>query len=153
MPIWLIEYFGASELDSAFILIALMTAPVWIAMIFFPRLIFLKGIAHPFIIPPFYAVVLIVLLWKSYHASVLPEAITQASYSGAREFAEHPVAFLALFCNLQILNLAAGTMIYQKAMRSGFRAPVELTLCWLFGALALIPFSLRLILRGRPLAK
>ena len=40
-----------------------------------------------------------------------------------------------------------GVMIYQKAMRSGFRAPLELILCWFLGAIALIPFCIRLIVR------
>ena len=39
MPIWLIELFGAVDLDATFIVIALMTAPFWIAMIGFPSVI------------------------------------------------------------------------------------------------------------------
>jgi len=38
-------------------------------------------------------------------------------------------------------------MIYQKAMRSGFRAPVELTLCWFLGGRGFIKYSIRLIVR------
>ncbi len=151
MPIWLIEFFGARDLDHTFILIALMTAPVWILMIAFPLAKYVRGLAHPFVVPPVFCVVLLMLLWKSYKASVLPEPITTASYAGAHDFAQHPIAFLALFCNLQILNLVLGTMMYQKAIRSGFRAPVELLLCWLFGALALIPFVIRLLLRRKSL--
>jgi hypothetical protein len=43
-----------------------------------------------------------------------------ANYESVRNFANHPIAFLILFCNLQIINLFMGVMIYQKAMRSGF---------------------------------
>jgi len=147
MPIWLIELFGARDLDAAFLVIALMTSPFWIAMIAFPNARYLRQIAQPWGVVPLYTAVLLVLLWKSYHAAALPEVVSTASYDVARSFAQHPIAFLVLFCNLQIINLFMGVMIYQKAMRSGFRAPVELTLCWFLGALALIPFGIRLILR------
>ncbi|WPJ95081.1 abscisic acid-deficient protein Aba4 family protein [Coraliomargarita algicola] len=147
MPIWLIELVGARDLDAAFLLITLMTAPCWIAMIVFPQARYVRRLAQPWIVVPLYTVVLVLLMWKSYQAALLPEVVSTASYEAARSFAKHPIAFLVLFCNLQIINLFMGVMIYQKAMRSGFRAPVELTLCCFLGALALIPFSLRLMLR------
>jgi len=147
MPIWLIEFFGARDLDAAFLVIALMTAPFWIAMIAFPSTPYLRQVAQPWLVVPLFTVVLAVLLWKSYQSAVLPNVVSTASYDAAQNFAQHPIAFLVLFCNLQIINLFMGVMIYQKAMRSGFRAPVELTLCWFLGALALIPFGIRLIVR------
>ena len=147
MPIWLIEIFGARDLDAAFLVIALMTAPFWIAMIFFPNMRYLRQLAQPWLVVPLFATMLLVLLWKSYHAAALPEVVASASYDAARAFANHPIAFLVLFCNLQIINLFMGVMMYQKAMRSGFRAPVELTLCWFLGAVALIPFGIRLLVR------
>jgi hypothetical protein len=147
MPIWLIELFGARDLDAAFLVIALITAPLWIAMIAFPRAPYLRQIAQPWSVVPLFAVVLVVLLWQSYQAAIFPRIVSTASYDAARSFAEHPIAFLILFCNLQIINLFMGVMIYQKSMRCGFRAPIELTLCWFLGALALIPFGIRLIIR------
>jgi Ca2+/Na+ antiporter len=147
MPIWLIEVFGARDLDAAFLVIALMTVPLWIAMIAFPGMRHLRRIAQPWLVVPLFTAVLVLLLWKSYHAAAMPERFPTASYEGAQSFARHPIAFLVLFCNLQIINLFMGVMMYQKAMKSGFRAPVELTLCWFLGALALIPFGIRLILR------
>jgi hypothetical protein len=147
MPIWLIELFGARDLNAAFLVIALMTAPFWIAMIAFPNMRYLRQVAQPWLVVPLFAAVLVVLLWKSYHAAVFPEVVATASYDAARAFAQHPIAFLVLFCNLQIINLFMGVMMYQKAMRCGFRAPVELTLCWFLGALALIPFGMRLLVR------
>lgn len=147
MPIWLIELFGARDLNAAFLVIALMTAPLWIAMILFPHAPYLRQIAHPWVVVPLFSVVLIVLIWKSYSSALLPEWTPGVDYESAKSLARHPIAFLVLFCNLQIINLFVGVMIYQKALRSGFRAPVELTLCWFFGALSLIPFGLRLILR------
>jgi hypothetical protein len=147
MPIWLIEIFGAQDLNAAFLIIALMTAPLWIAMILFPDAPYLRQIAQPWVVVPLFSAVLVVLLWKSYASALLPQWTPGVDYESAQSLARHPIAFLVLFCNLQIMNLFVGVMMYQKALRSGFRAPVELTLCWFLGALSLIPFSLRLILR------
>ncbi len=151
MPIWLIEFFGAGDLDAAFYLILLMTLPAWVGMIVFPGAPWVKRLAQPLVLPPLFCVVLFVLVWKSYEASLLPDPLVRVSYRDAQSLTRHPVAFLALFCNLQILNLFLGTMLYQKANRSGFRAPVELLLCWGFGAVALVPFAIRLLVRRQPL--
>ena len=147
MPIWIIELFGASDLHATFMTITLMTAPFWIAMIGFPSAPYLRYIAQPWLVVPLFTVILLSLIWKLYHMASLPEIKSIADYESVRNFVNHPISFLILFCNLQIINLFMGVMIYQKAMRSGFRAPVELTLCWFLGALALIPFGIRLIVR------
>jgi hypothetical protein len=151
MPIWLIDILGAHDLDKAFLFIALMTIPVWIGMIVFPNAPIVRTLAQPLILPPCYCLVLFVLLWKSYNASLFPNPMEELTYSAAKGFARHPVAFLTFFCNLQIMNLVLGTVIYQKARRSGFNAPIELLVCWLVGALALIPFTLRLLVKGKTL--
>ena len=147
MPIWLIEFYGAVDLDATFIVIALMTSPFWIAMIGFPSAPFLRQVAQPWLVVPLFTVILILLLWKSFKAGSMPEIISSVEYEAARNFANHPIAFLILFCNPQIVNLFMGVMIYQKAMRSGFRAPLELIPGWFLGALALTPFCIRLIPR------
>ncbi|PXA03871.1 hypothetical protein DDZ13_09525 [Coraliomargarita sinensis] len=151
MPIWLIEVFGAGDLDSTFILLLLMTGPVWVAMVAFPQSRLVRSLAQPYLLPPLYCIVLFVLLWKSHQSAVLPDPYAPITYESAREFSRHPISFLALFCNLQILNLTVGTVIYQKAMRSGMRAPIELLLCWFVGAVALILFALRLLVRKKSL--
>jgi hypothetical protein len=151
MPIWLIEIFGSKNLDSTFILILLMTAPVWAAMIAFPESATVRKLAQPFLVSPLYCAVLFVLLWKSHQSAVFPDPYAPISYESARDFSRHPVSFLALFCNLQILNLTVGMMMYQKAVRSRFKIPIELLLCWFIGAVALIPFALRLLLRKKSL--
>jgi hypothetical protein len=152
MPIWLIEYFGAKDLDRTFIFIAFMTAPFWIGMIFFPKLKLLRRLARPYVIAPVYCSVLFLIIWKAYEASILPDPTVTATYDSARAFSEHPITFLLLFCNFQILNLFLGTMMFQKAIKGGFRAPVELLLCCFLGAFALVPFAARLILRRQSLS-
>jgi len=151
MPIWLIEVFGSGDLDRTFVFLLLMTMPVWLAMIVFPQLRVVRFLAQTFLLPPLYCAVLFLLIWKSHQAAILPDPYAPVSYESARTFSRHPIAFLALFCNLQILNLTVGTSIYQKSIRSGMRAPVELLLCWWVGAVALIPFALRLLLRKKSL--
>ena len=147
MPIWFIELFGAGDLDTTFMVIAVMTFACWVAVVGFPSAPYVRQVAQPWLVVPLFTVILLLLIWKSYHAASLPEIKSIANYVSVRNFANHPISFLILFCNLQIINLFMGVMIYQKAMRSGFRAPVELTLCWFLGALALIPFGIRLIIR------
>ncbi|MFQ3226108.1 MAG: hypothetical protein ACI8Z5_002377 [Lentimonas sp.] len=147
MPIWLIDVLGARNLDNAFLILALMTLPVWIGMICLPHARVVRLFAHPLIMTPIYCTVLFVLLWKCYQASLFPNSMSEISYSAAQGLARHPVAFLTFYCNFQIMNLALGTMMYQKTLRASFRAPVELVLCCLLGAPAFIPFAIRLLLR------
>jgi hypothetical protein len=152
MPIWLIEHFGAKDLDNTFTFIALMTAPFWIGMIFFPNLKLLRRLARPYVLAPAYCSILFLIIWNAYEASILPDPNVTATYESARDFSKHPITFLLLFCNFQILNLFLGTMMFQKAIKSGFRAPVELLLCCFLGAFALVPFAARLILRKQSLS-
>ena len=104
MPVWLIDIVGAHELDSTFLLIALMTTPVWIGMIAFPKAKIVRTLAQPLVAPPAYCLVLFVLLWRSYDAALVPDSVEEISYSAARELARHPAAFLAIFCNFQIIS-------------------------------------------------
>ena len=151
MPIWLIEFFGASDLDLAFVLIAVMTAPIWLAMILCPQARLTQAIAQPLLVGLCFAVLLVILLWKSYAAAGFPDLILYLRYDDAQQFARHPVAFLVLFCNLQILNLVLGTVIYKQAQRARIGAHIELVLCWLLGAIALLPFALRLFFKRKSL--
>ena len=59
MPIWLIEIFGGRDLDLTFLIIALMTAPLWVAMIAFPNLRYLRQIAQAWLVVPLYSAVLV----------------------------------------------------------------------------------------------
>ena len=148
MPVWLIESVGGGELQKAFYLIAFMTAPVWLAMVFFPKQPIVKHLAHPLVLPPCCCVVSGLLLWNAYQNGVLPSWLSGFGYKEAQNFSRQPMAFLMLFCNWQIVNLALGTAMYQRALRGKFRMPIELMLCWVFGAWALLPFAIRLLVRG-----
>lgn len=149
MLISLIEFFGAAELRKAFWLIGAMTAPIWLLMLLWGRNMWVRRLAHPFVIPPLYCGVLFYILWKSYEISLFPDSIESMDYSGAKEFARHPVAFLALFCNWQILNLMVGTMIFQKGYRSSMCVTFELLLCWIVGAPAALIFTARLVIQRK----
>ncbi|MFP4165710.1 MAG: abscisic acid-deficient protein Aba4 family protein [Opitutales bacterium] len=149
MPVWIIEFFGGAQLERAFVFLLLMTAPVWLGMILFPDNRVVRMAAQPLVMAPAYGVVLLVLLWRSHQAALIPDPVDQVSYSAARALTKHPVAFLAILCNLQILNLALGTVVYQKSWRVGIRAPVELVLCWVIGAPAALVFVARLLWRRK----
>lgn len=148
MPVWLIESFGGGELQRAFYLIAFMTAPVWLAMILIPGHAIVRYLAHPLVLPPCYCLVLGVLVWKAYQVGVFPRFGDGFGYKEAQDFSRQPMAFLLLFCNWQIVNLALGAAMYQRALRNHFNVSIELICCWLFGAWALLPFALRLFIRG-----
>ncbi len=152
MPIWLIEIMAARQLDGVFLFITLMTTPAWFAMIFFPGAKIVQKLAHPLMLPPVYSLVLFVILWKFYDSWTLSREVDEVSYDAAKAMVRHPAALLALLCNFQIINLALGTVIFQKSKRCGFRAPVELGICGLLGAPALIPFAIRLILKKKSLS-
>jgi len=147
----MIDYFGARQLDSSFFYLLFMTAPVWIAMIALPRNRLVHVVASPFLAPLFFLPVLFYIFWQAQAEALLPAVPTQADYQSARAFARHPIAFLALFCKLQILNLFLGTVLFQKARAVKISVPVELLICWFIGPLALLPFSVRLLLRRRSL--
>jgi hypothetical protein len=151
MPVWFIETFGSADLESTFLWILVMTAPVWLVMIVFHEANWVRRVAQPFILGPLYCLVLFVLIWRAQESAVLPDPFAPVSYESAKHFARHPISFLALFCNLQILNLVVGCALYQKARAVRMRVPVELLLCWLFGAVGLVPFLIRLILTRRKL--
>lgn len=112
----------------------------------------MRCVARPFLITPLYCCVLFVLVWKAYDASILPDPIVNATYESARDFSDHPIAFLLLFCNFQILNLFLGTMMFQQAIKRGFRVPIELAICYFLGAFALVPYAIRLLIRGEGLS-
>lgn len=151
MPVWLIEAFGSSDLEATFVFILLMTAPLWLLMIVFHEANWVRLLAQPFVVGPLYCLVLFVLIWKAQESAILPDPFAPISYESAKNFARHPISFLALFCNLQILNLGLGCAMYQKARAVRMRVPVELLLCWLFGAVALVPFLFRLLLLRKKL--
>jgi len=147
MPIWLIDIFAAPDLDTTFWFLAGMTLPLWLGMILLPNARVVQLLAQPVLVASLYCSVLFVLLWKWYQASLFPDPMAELSYSAAQELTRHPVVFLSLYCNFQIMNLALGSIMYQKSLRSGFRAPIELLLCWLLGAPAFVVFGVRLLLR------
>lgn len=147
MPIWMVDWLGYRHLDAAFSYLLLMTAPVWLVMIALPRNRLVALIAQPFFAPLLYLPILFYILWQARSIGFMPGWIDSADYRSARTLARHPVAFLAIFCKLQILHLFVGTVIYQKARSLKMNVTLELFLAWLLGLIALIPFAMRLLLR------
>lgn len=148
MPIWLIESFGGAYLQQAFVVIAVMTAPIWLLMLCLPKSKFVQFIARPHVAPPFYCLILGFLVWKAVELSIFPDSPKAFHYNEAQGMVRHPMMFLILFCNWQIVCLVLGTGMFERARISRMNVTFELLICWFFGAWALVPYGIRLGLRG-----
>lgn len=141
MPVWMIETFGSAKLDNGFWVMTLLPIPLWAVMLFFPRAHWARKVASPWLVPVFLAFVQAYFLYQLW--SVGMPVITGADFKATHKFFEHPMVFLALWSQLQVLHLFLGTILFQESGRKGFRVPVELVLCWMFGALVLPIFVVR----------
>ena len=50
MPVWVIELFAGENLDSAYLFVALMTAPIWLAMLIRPQSTIVRFLAQPVVV-------------------------------------------------------------------------------------------------------
>lgn len=152
MPLWIIETFGNRELTFAFGFITLMTAPFWLAMILLPGSAMVRRLCQPLLFPCLLCGILLYLYWQAWGMG-LP-AIDGHLYSDLRPFVRHPLVFLALWCNLMILNLFFGMVLFREANRCGLRVWLELILAWITGPLALLVYVPHLLVHtaGRPSA-
>lgn len=143
----MIETFGKTELNQAFWLVLLMTAPVWLLMLFFPSKSWTRVLANPFLFPVLLLGVLGYLYYLLWQLGV-PSIPQNVQFEASRNFVQHPIVWLIAFCKLQILNLFLGTVLFREAHRMGMRMiPLELLTCWFFGPLGLLVFILHLLLR------
>ncbi|MGF1483850.1 MAG: abscisic acid-deficient protein Aba4 family protein [Opitutales bacterium] len=139
---FLLETFGAARLSRAFWMLTAMTAPLWLAMIIYPRKRWMRWLAHPFLIPVLLGGVVIYLL--TVLARVGWPDTPEFHYAGVKSLSGHPVVFLVLYAAYQVLTLFAGTVIFQEARRRKWRVPIELLLTWWTGPLGLMAFAMRL---------
>ncbi len=143
----MIETFGRTELNQAFWLVLLMSAPVWLLMLFFPSKPWTRSLANPFLFPVLLLGVLGYLYYILWQLGV-PAVPQNVEFQASRSFVQHPIVWLIALCKLQILNLFLGTVLFREAHRMGIRAiPVELLICWLLGPLGLPVFLGHLILK------
>lgn len=145
MPVWVINIFASEELNRVFVLLTLMTLPVWLLMLLAPSSRTVRRIAHPYFLPPLYAGVWFYLIYLMLTITGTPQVDMQtAGYKEARGLVRHPFVFLMVWCQLQVVNLFVGCILLQKANERKIVIPGELIATWFAAPLGLFFFSLRL---------
>lgn len=144
MPAWLIETFASVMLTRVFWFVTLMTAPVWIAMIFFPKKSLVRAVCQPLGAPLAFVFVWAYLCYQAWTLGLPSPGGT--SFKESRDLATHPMVFLAGWCQFQVLQVFLGTWVYQDALKRKIAAPAELLACWIFGPLGLLIYAIRLLL-------
>lgn len=143
MPTWMIEAFGSAQLNRAFWLILLIPLPAWITMIAWGSHSVVYKTAHPLVLPLIAVPTWIYLLYQLIVVFGVP-GITDAGFQGVRDFITHPVVFLVLLAQLQVVNLFVGVVIYREGYKARINVSGELILCWILAPLALVVCALRL---------
>jgi hypothetical protein len=142
MSIWLVEFFGEARLNLLFWIITGSTAPFWVLMIFFGHVKWVKGLCHPWLIPPLLGGLHIYTLYLLFTITSGPE-IPEASMRGVREFWMHPFLFLSLWAHRMILDLFCGMMLNRTKEGEGLIGKLSLFLIWVFGPIGLMVFAVR----------
>ncbi len=140
----LLETFGAGRLSRGFWMLTGMTAPLWLAMLLFPRSRWVRRLAHPFLVPALLSAVVVYLLFVL--ADVGWPDTPRFHYDGIKSLSGHPVVFLVLYAAYQTLTLFAGTVIFMEARKRKLHVPIELILTWLTGPIGILAFGARLTL-------
>jgi len=146
MPAWLVEPFAGALLTKTFWAVTLMTLPCWVMMIFLPKAGITKTICRPLVAPVMFALVWAYLAVKAWELGI-PQP-TGTTFGESRDFAAHPMVFLASWCQLQVLQLFLGCWVYQDSIKRHAWVPAELLACWLFGPLGLMIYAIRAGLGG-----
>lgn len=146
MPTWLVEWFGRGEFRQLFSLLVAMTAPFWLAMLFWPRHRMVRRVMQPWLVPGLLSLVWGYIIYLMIDVGSVPR-VREASYDEARTALRNPFVMLLLFCHIQIFNLAAGAAVYQDSRRRGLRVRLDLLAIWLLGPPGLLLYALRIALK------
>jgi len=142
MPGWIIELFGSAQLERAFWWITLIPLPLWIALILFQKQAWFAYIAHPLTLP-----LLPIPLWGYIIYQIITvfgsPGFQEVTFSDTRDFLGHPLIFLALWTQLQIVNLFVGVTIYQHGRQAKINVTVELILAWILAPIAILICAFR----------
>lgn len=150
MPVWVIELFAGENLDSAYLFVALMTAPIWLAMLLRPQSSLVRLLAQPIVVCTAYSLICGWILWRAYAAAALPDLYANGVVTPMRRMLQHPILLLIVFCQYQILCLLIGTALFQRANRLQQRIPLELLTTWCFGVFGVLIYCMRsLLAKGR----
>jgi len=139
---WLIELFAHKTLTQALWGILAMTAPFWGIMLLPIRARWVKLLASPYCGPVLLSFVLLYFFYLA--LSVGPPELPQGfDYRNSKAFVAHPMVLLLLVCNIQILHLFLGTIIFREAKKRKMKVQAELLLTWVLGPVGWLCFVLR----------
>ena len=150
MPVWVIELFAGENLDSAYFFVALMTAPMWLAMLIRPQSTIVRFLAQPVVVCGAYSLICGWILWRAYAAAALPDLYANGSVTPMRRMLQHPILLLIVFSQYQVMCLLIGTVLFERAHRLQQRIPLELLATWCFGVFGILIYCVRsLLTKGR----
>jgi hypothetical protein len=140
------ELLAGERITRAFWLILALPVPFWLAVLFFPSARVVRHICHPMVAPTLLLIPLIYLYYQAWDLGgiVWPGGV---GYTEAQSVVVHPMGFLILWCQIQIMRLFLGLVLYQHACRTGLRIPIELIACWVLGPLGLLVYLGRLLVQ------
>ena len=150
MSVWVIEIFAGKNLDSAYLFVALMTAPIWLVMLIRPKSKIVRFLAHPVTVIVGYSVICAWIVWRAYAVAAFPDLYTNGSVMSMRRILQHPILLLIIFCQYQILCLLIGAALFERANRLQQRIPIELLATWFLGVFGVLMYCLRsMVTKGR----
>ena len=142
MPVWIVEMFGEARLNLLFWIITGSTAPFWVLMLFLGRQAWVRGLCHPWLVPPLLGGLHIYTLYLLFTITSAPE-VPDPSMRGVREFWSQPFLFLSLWAHRMILDLFCGMMLNRTKEGEGVAGKISLLLVWLLGPIGLMLFAVR----------
>ncbi|MCC5789838.1 MAG: DUF4281 domain-containing protein [Opitutales bacterium] len=143
MPVWVIEMFGRGDINQVFWLVFAAALPFWLMMLVFPHKTWVRRICHPFFVPPLLAVLYLYIVFEVVNTVGWPKFAGVEAHQVRRVFS-HPLYFLVVWSRYMAMDLFAGMVIYQEAVRRKQQVPVELFFTWLMGPLGLLFYGIRL---------
>ena len=111
-------------------------------MLFFGRQRWVKGLCHPWLIPPLLGGLHIYTVYLLFTITSAPE-VPDPSMKGMREFWSQPFLFLSLWAHRMILDLFCGMMLNRTKEGEGTAGKISLLLIWILGPVGLMVFAVR----------
>ena len=144
MPAWLLKSFGNEQLTLLFWVVTLLPMPLWGMMVGFPRHrathLLASALRYPMLLFPG-----LIYLYSLSLRIGMPVALSGWQYSEVEKFLTHPIIFITIWAQLQLLHLILGIVIYRDAEGRGLRVPVSLLSTLAGGPVGLGVYALRLL--------
>jgi hypothetical protein len=143
MPVWVVELFGEGQINRAFWTMNAVVMPFWVLMICLPNRKWVQQISNPFLVPTLLGGIYLYAIYLLVTVTGVP-ALAGLEVRALRNFINHPLVFLVIWAHYLAVDLFLGMSLFRDATRRKIWIPLELLLCWVFGPLGLVAYSLRL---------